>query len=304
MASARPKHRRRNNADDHRKTRRVIATLLFPWLTARFLFRPRVGPSRKDRTLDRLAFWRSTVGLGVILVATSQYQDVSANLIEKALETGRLALILLPIPILVILIVTRSGRRTRILSGVLLMTRRAVLALIFFYLPFVLILAAAGELNIDTLANGQVEFQQDIDLNASGEAAFWLLAAMALVIVLFPWYVCFWYCTIYWTARTGFWIGDVHPLLAPIGTTGLTLLISAQEIIERDTNGVPEWLWLTLNLCGVATVLVLAIFEYRHLRATGYRFRDGPEPAAIDSAERTDVVEAATGTTPMTSPQA
>lgn len=91
MASARPKHRRRNNADDHRKTRRVIATLLFPWLTARFLFRPRVGPSRKDRTLDRLAFWRSTVGLGVILVATSQYQDVSANLIEKALETGRLA---------------------------------------------------------------------------------------------------------------------------------------------------------------------------------------------------------------------
>lgn len=272
-------------------------------MTAKFLFKPRVGPSGKDRMLDRLAFWRSMVGLGVILVATSRYQDVLANIIRKAMETGRLALVLLPLPILAIVIVTRSGHRIQLLPGVLLLIRRAVLALAFFYLPIVLFLAAAGELNIESLANGDVQFQRDIDFNVSGEAALWLLAAIALMIVLVPWYWCFWYCTIYWAARTGFWMGDVHPLLAPIGTTGLMLLISGQELIGRDTNGVPDWLWLMLNLCGAATALVLAIFEYRHLRSIGYRFRNGPEPAARDSGGRTAGVEVAIGAAgPETAP--
>jgi hypothetical protein len=266
---------------------RVIATVLLPWMTAKFLFKPRVGPSGKDRMLDRLAFWRSMVGLGVILVATSRYQDVMANVLRKAMDTGRLALVLLPLPILAVFIVTRSGHRTRLLPGVLRLIRRAVIALAFFYLPIVLILAAAGELSIDSLANSDVQFQSDIDFNASGAAAFWMLAAIALAIVLFPWFWCFWYCTIYWAARTGFWLGDVHPLLAPLGTTGLMLLITGQELIGRDTNGVPDSLWLTLNLCGAATALVLAVFEYRHLRSIGYRFRDGPEPTASDSGDRT-----------------
>lgn len=287
MSAVQQQHGRRPEPDDVKKTRRVIATVLFPWMTAKFLFKPRVGPLRKDRMLDRLAFWRSMVGLGVILVATSRYQDVWADIIRKAMETGRLAFVLLPLPILAIFIVTRSGHRTQLLHGLLLLMGRAVLALAFFYLPIVLVLAAAGELNLDTLANGDVSFERDIDVNASGEAALWLLAAIALGIVLVPWFWCFWYCTIYWAARTGFWMGDVHPLLAPIGTTGVMLLISGQEIIARDTKGVPDWLWLMLNLCGAATALVLAIFEYRHLRSIGYRFRDGSEPAAMDSAGRT-----------------
>ncbi|TMR20254.1 hypothetical protein ETD86_18960 [Nonomuraea turkmeniaca] len=303
MSAVQPQHGRRPDPDDGHAARRVIATVLFPWMTAKFLFKPRVGPLRKDRMLNRLAFWRSVVGLGVILIATSRYQDVWANIIRKAMETGRLALVLLPLPILVIFIVTRSGHRIQLLPGVLLLIGRAALALTFFYLPIVLIFAAAGELSIDSLANGDAQFQRDIDVNASGAAALWLLAAIGLAFVLVPWFLCFWYCTIYWAARTGFWMGDIHPLLAPIGTTSLMLLISGQEIIARDTNGVPDWLWLMLNLCGAATALVLAIFEYRHLRSTGYRFRNGPEPAATDSDSRTADVEVEIGTAgPATAP--
>ncbi|MFB4271315.1 hypothetical protein [Nonomuraea sp. GTA35] len=283
MSAVQPNHGRGLDPDEGNATRRVIATVLFPWMTAKFLFKPRVGPSPKDRTLDRLAFWRSVVGLGVILIVTSRYQDVWANIIRKAMETGRLALVLLPLPLLVIFFVTRSGHRKQLLPGVLLLVGRAVLALAFFYLPIVLMFAAAGELSFDSLANGEAQFQHDVDINASGAEALWLLAAVALVIALIPWFLCFWYCTIYWAARTGFWMADVHPLLAPIGTTGLMLLVSGQEIIAHDTNGVPDWLWLTLNLCGAATALVLAIFEFRHLRSTGYRFRNGPEPADMDA---------------------
>ncbi|GAA0933663.1 hypothetical protein [Nonomuraea longicatena] len=287
MSAVQPEHDRRIEPDDVNTTRRVIATVLLPWMTAKFLFKPRVGPLRKDRVLDRIAFWRSMVGLGVILVATSRYQDVWPNIIRKAMETGRLAFVLLPLPILAMFVVTRSGHRTRLLPGVLLLLGRAVLALAFFYLPIVLILAAAGELSLDTLANGDVSFESDVGVNASGAAAFWLLAAIALGIILVPWFWCFWYCTIYWAARTGFWMGEVHPLLAPIGATGVMLLISGQEIIANDTNGVPDWLWLTLNLCGTATALVLAVFEYRHLRSIGYRFRGGPEPTDTNSGSRT-----------------
>ncbi|MFB4292455.1 hypothetical protein ACBI99_32760 [Nonomuraea sp. ATR24] len=266
-----------------KSTWRVIATVLFPWMTAKFLYKPRVGPSPKDRMLDRLAFWRSIVGLGVILVATSHYQDVWGNIIQKAMETGRLAVILLPLALLAIFVVTRSGLRAQLLPGVLRLIGRSVLALALFYLPIVLIFAAAGNLSFASLANGEAEFTSDIDINASGSAALWVLVAILAAIVLVPWFFGLWYCTIYWAARTGFWMGEVHPLLAPIGTTVLMLLISGQELITRDTKGVPDWLWLTLNLCGAATALVLAVLEYRHLRSTGYRFRNGPEPVTQDS---------------------
>src|ERR1700754_3448768 len=148
MSAVQPRQGRPVGPDGGNTTRRVIATVLFPWMTAKFLFKPRVGLSREDRMLDRLAFWRSVVGLGVILVATSRYQDGLGNIIRKAMETGRLAVVLLPLAILAIVIVTRSGHRCQLLAGMLVLIRRALLAMVFFYLPIVLFLAAAGELNI------------------------------------------------------------------------------------------------------------------------------------------------------------
>lgn len=82
--------------------------------------------------------------------------------------------------------------------------------------------------------------------------------------------------------RTSFWMGEIHPLLAPIGSTILMLLITGQEIGGGDTKGVPVPLWLTLNLCGAASALVLAVFEYRHVWSIGYQFRSGPDPLVMD----------------------
>jgi hypothetical protein len=51
--------------------KRVILTVLLPWLVARFLYKPRVGPTREDRILDRLAFWRSMVGIVVVAIVAA-----------------------------------------------------------------------------------------------------------------------------------------------------------------------------------------------------------------------------------------
>jgi hypothetical protein len=245
--------------------RRIIITVLLPWLTAKFLFKPRIGPLRKDRLLDRLAFWRSVVGLIVIMIATYGYQDVlqvSNSTFWKAMETGAYALLLPPLSFLVILIVTRPGRRSQLMPGAGRLLGRTALALAFFFLPFL------GP----NLFGSEANFR-----NPDPRAAVVFLLAMLLAIAMIAWYCCFWCCTIYWAVRTGLWTGEIHPLLAPIGTAALVLVINGQELIGGDANGVPYWLWLALNLSGTATSLLLSVLEYRHLRSVGYQFRSGPE---------------------------
>jgi hypothetical protein len=249
---------------------RVIATVLLPWRTAKLVFKPKIGPLREDRILDRLAFWRSVVGMVAIMVATYGYQDVifvSGDMFLKVMQTGAYALLLPPLSFLVILIVTRPGRRSQLIPGARRLLGRVALALTFFFLPFFLMNLAGDQININIPDPG-------------GLIVF--IPAIPLVIV---WCFCFWCCTVYWAARTGLWTGEIHPLLAPIGTTVLMLLINGQEIIDGDTDGVPHWLWLTLNLCGTTTSLVLCVLEYRHLRSIGYQFRSGPEPVTRSEPE-------------------
>lgn len=281
-----PEDRAEAAPDVGKAIRRAIATVLFPWLTSRFLFKPRVGPGRKDRALDRLAFWRSVAGLAVVMLVTYSYEEnVWLDLLQKGIDTGRWALILLPLPVLAMVIVTRPSRRALLVPGVLRLIRRALIALAFFHLPYALILIAAGRFNWTSLLTGtfSVEFRSEIGWDASGADAFWLLIGILFVIAFIPWYLCFWGCTIYWMSRTGLFVGEVHPLLAPICTTVVMLLVTGREIIEFDTE-VPGWLWLTLNICGTVTALVPAVLEYRHLRASGYRFREGPEPVTARSS--------------------
>jgi hypothetical protein len=237
--------------------------VLQPWVAAKFVFKPRVGPLREDRILDRLVFWRSTVGMVAILVITYDYHGFLPPLgimLLKAVQTGAYALLLPPLSFLVMLIVTRPGRRARLLPGARRLLGRGALALTFFFLPFFLISLISG---------------RDIKITEGGVAIVFLMLAIPWILF---WCCCFWCSTIYWAARTGLWTGELHPLLAPIGTTLIMLLINGQELIEGDSKGVPYWAWLTLNLCGTVTSLLLSFLEYRHLRSLGYQFRSGPEP--------------------------
>lgn len=243
---------------------RVIVMVLQPWVAAKFVFKPRVGPLRKDRILDRLVFWRSTVGMVAILVITHDYHGFLfpwGNMLLKAVQTGAYALLLPPLSFLVMLIVTRPGRRAQLLPGARRLLGRGALALTFFFLPFFLMSLISG---------------RKINITEEGVTIVFLMIATPWILF---WCCCFWCSTIYWAARTGLWTGEIHPLLAPIGTTLIMLLINGLELIESDPKGVPYWVWLTLNLCGTVTSLLLSFLEYRHLRSIGYRFRSGPEPA-------------------------
>ncbi|MEO3790192.1 hypothetical protein ABGB14_08260 [Nonomuraea sp. B10E15] len=213
------------------------------------------------------------------MIATYGYQDVlfvSGNMFLKALQTGAYALLLPPLAFLVMLVVTRPGRRLQLMRGARRLLGRGALALAIFFLPFLLL----------SLGDGHVDIT-----NPDPRAALFFILVVPLLIL---WFVCFWCCTVYWAARTGLWTGEIHPLLAPVGTTALMLLINGLELFEGDTKGVPHGLWLTLNLCGTVTSLMLAALEYRHLRSVGYRFRSGPEPVTGGEPE-----PAVTGPAPL-----
>ncbi|MEV4564149.1 hypothetical protein AB0K12_10305 [Nonomuraea sp. NPDC049419] len=247
--------------------RRAALNVLLPWLFARQVFKPKVGTGKKDRLLDRLAFWRSATGLVMIVIATSNYQHivfVSGNLGLKVVQSGVVALLLPPLAFVVLLLVTRPGLRGTLMPGARRLLARAGLAVAVVVLPFVTwsLLAAAGD--------GTVT----ISLPDAGVGTLFLILLSPL---LFLWFWCFWGCTLYWAARTGLWSAELHPLLAPVGTTAVMLLVTSLELSEGDAKGVPFWLWLTLNLCGVVSSLTLAVLEYRHLRKAGHRWREGPD---------------------------
>ncbi|MER7081071.1 hypothetical protein [Saccharopolyspora kobensis] len=289
MVTVQPKHAPAAPAPPRWRSRvvlRRIAAVVLPWFAARSLFKPKVGALRKDRMLDRLSFWRAALGLAVIALATFPYprywSEIPFNTYLKATKTGGYALLLLPPAFLVMLIVTRSGHRVRLMRGALRTLGYAVLALAAFYLPIVWFLRDdLSRLFVD----GTHEFNPLPSFLSGRLGAAEVLFVVFLVVFLGPWYLGFWYCTIYWAARTGFWIGALHPLLTPIATTSVMLLITTKEIIKPETNDVPHPLWLALTLCGAASSLLLAVFEYQHLRSTGHRFRSGPEPMTTDETE-------------------
>ncbi|MEV0698465.1 hypothetical protein AB0I53_11175 [Saccharopolyspora sp. NPDC050389] len=261
MSAEQPRRSREIKPDHVILAFRVIAHLVFPWLTAKFLYKPRVGPRRRDRALDRLAFWRSVVGLLAVLVATNGYLSpfvVLSDNYGKALRTAGYALLAAPLPFLVLLAVTRSGFRSELFSGGRRMLGRGALGLAALGLPLAVFFAAdGGRYFVDSLTE---------------------LLLVLIAVVVIGWYATFWVCTLYWAARTSFWMSEIHPLLAPVASVFFVLLITVQEIIQLDTKGVPIPLWLALNLCGLASTLALAVFEYRHAWSTGFRFRGGPRP--------------------------
>lgn len=249
--------------------KRVILTVLLPWLVARFLYKPRVGPTREDRILDRLAFWRSMVGIVVVAIVAAMYQPEAAAAVPvmtllKALQSGAVALSLLPLSFLVMLVLTRPGRRRLLLRGGVRLLGRVMLAL----LPFLVLHLLPSEL---------------IYTNPDIISVFLILMLLALPLVII-WFITFLCCTIYWAARTGFWTSEVNPLLAPIVTAALVVLLNGREMINGTANVVPPLLGLTLTIFGTATSVVLAALEYRHLRSIGYRFRNGPVPVATKRA--------------------
>ncbi|WP_433870875.1 hypothetical protein [Saccharopolyspora sp. CA-218241] len=252
-----------------RTTLRVLAVVFLPWQAAKFLHKPAVGRDPRGRLLDRLTFWRAAVGLAVVVFASHEHQtvrEVLGNVQDKTEQTGLYALIGLPAVFLVLLLVTRAAHRWQLLARVPRLLRRALIGFASIWSPIVWFAAFYG---FATLVEGWTDTDSLLRLAV-------ILGGIALTLFCALWSSVFLTCTLYWAARTSIWLSELHPLLAPVASVGLVLVVSGLEIHGGDTKGLPYWLWLGLNLCGLVSTLVLAFFEYRHLRSAGYRFRDGP----------------------------
>lgn len=269
MSAAQPAHGQQSQpepipiADRIHTAKGIVSTALLPWRAARFLLKPRVGPFRQDRTLDQLAFWRSAIGLAVIILAAHPWRtagDVLESTTEKTLTTAGYAMLAVPLSFLALLIATRHGHRKELLRGVPRLLGRAALALIGPLGFFGMLFAFDGY-------DGRTPKGPDF-------------LSIAGIVLTMTWLIILSACAVYWAARTGFWLSEVHPLLAPIGTTLVMLVVTSKELVEFNTEGTPVAVWLTLNLGGAATALALSTYEYRHLRSIGHRFRTGPQPVA------------------------
>lgn len=240
---------------------RAVVSLLVPWLAAKRAFKPPVGSTPEERRLDRLAFWRTMLGLITVVIATHHYRnvlEVLASATAKTYDTLQYALALPPLAFLAVFLLTRRDRRRTLWPRVRRYLVRGVPGLLVLLMPFLL-----SQLYL---------WLNDGDGTIPGSAV------GLREILIFIWAACFYGCTLYWATRTGLWISDMHPLLAPVGSTLVMLLVSGQELISLERNGVPSWLWLTLNISGVVSSLTLAVMEYRLLRTMGYRWREGPDP--------------------------
>lgn len=269
MSAAQPAHGQQSQpepipiADRIHTAKSIAGTALLPWRAARFLLKPRVGPFRQDQTLDQLAFWRSAVGLAIIILAAHPWRtagDVLESTTDKTLTTAATAMLAVPLPFLALLIATRHGHRKELLRGVPRLLGRAALALIGPLGFFGMLFAFDGY-------DGRTPTGPD----------FPTIAGIAVTML---WLIILSACAVYWAARTGFWLSEVHPLLAPIGTTLVMLVITCDELVGFNTEGTPVAVWLTLNLGGAVTAVALSTYEYRHLRSIGHRFRTGPQPVA------------------------
>ncbi|MEC3978281.1 hypothetical protein [Amycolatopsis sp. H20-H5] len=101
-----------------------------------------------------------------------------------------------------------------------------------------------------------------------------LLTALSGVLQA-TWWLLYLPCAIYWTARTVMWVGEVHPMLAPIGATLLVAVVLTSKLTAYKPDQVPFDVWLPMSLTGLVTTFVVAAFEIRHLRRSGVRLRNG-----------------------------
>ncbi|GAB3287042.1 hypothetical protein [Parasphingorhabdus pacifica] len=251
-----------------------LAVVVFPWLTARYLFKPEVGPQPRDQLLDRLGFWRAVVGLAVVVLTTIQYQweDLVWDLTGKGFSTIELAVFVgAPAAILMAIDARQYGYGPKLRQGLLSMVKRAGLGLLVAIpLPLGIVVGIVTALIL--------LFGTPVGLL--------VLPMIPLGVVALLWCVPFVMCTFYWAVRSCLWISEVNPLLAPVATTVFAAAISIEEIATNDTNGVPVHLWLPLNIFGLITTVLLGTAEFRHARSLGHQFLRGRETGPVPATPR------------------
>ncbi len=89
------------------------------------------------------------------------------------------------------------------------------------------------------------------------------------------WWIVYLFFLLYWIARTVMWIGEVHPMLAPIGAMLIVLAAFVNKLVYYKADEVPYDVWLAMAVVGVVTTCGLGVAELLALRKSGLRLNGG-----------------------------
>lgn len=233
---------------------------LLPWETAKSALKPDNGDDEQAKKLDRLGFLRSVAGLVAVFVLSVDYRPAKDILVGEpgAAAASNVALALAAVPVCVAVLFVASPARFRpdLRAGLWKLLRRAGIAVGTVGPPVILVFA----------------------LNSADVISRLPALAILVVVVAAIWFLVYFLCVVYWTARTVFWVGELHPMLAPLVASLILCVLTVDTLVRWDNNGLPVGVWLMTVGCGLVSTIGLAIAEYRHLRDSGIRLRTGPNP--------------------------
>jgi hypothetical protein len=233
---------------------------LLPWETAKSALKPDNGDDEQAKKLDRLGFLRSVAGLVAVFVLSVDYRPAKDILVGEpggaVASNAALALAAVPVCVAVLFVASPARFRPDLRVGLWKLLRRAGIAVVTVGPPVVLV------------------FVLDPDDVMSRLPALAILVVVAAAI----WFLAYFLCVIYWAARTVFWVGELHPMLAPLMASLIVCVLTVDTLVQWDSGGLPAGVWLMTVGCGLVSTVGLAIAEYRHLRDRGIRLRTGPNP--------------------------
>ncbi|RJQ71575.1 hypothetical protein D5S17_27640 [Pseudonocardiaceae bacterium YIM PH 21723] len=287
--------------------------MLVPWRAANEIYSISDGVMKAEGRFGKLGFRRSAAGFITVVLVSLSYGKSARELGDDGLKDliGNAVLSVVAVLLLIGLsyAITRPGLRQTLNPGALRVLRNVVLILLTVALPGYLISQAGPVhetdphlISLAILVGGPL-FPTAFLYFLSGRrvGGFLLLLQVTAAVFVglcsmndwledptgvllikgfvgFPagiWWVAYLPFIGYWIARSVLWVGEVHPMLAPIGSLLVVLTALANKFTNYQQEGMPYTVWLVITLTGVVTTAALSFAELRSLYGSGYRLRGG-----------------------------
>jgi WD domain, G-beta repeat len=256
------------------------------WWLPNFLFEARGSflGGEPDKVISRLAKWRAISGVGALVYIAYRYPGYIGGAQEVVQTTGRL----LPgvgtmlrfdniwVTSIVYSLILSVIWIALFALLIILMTRPSALPGLLLHLcwPSVTVVLFAGQffLIVRVVEWANLYFGNNPNLAES----LCILAALAIVVI---WLIM----VIYLAATDVFRADDVHALLAPFVTTGVSWTLAYLALSSGDQPGTPHSIRLLWTLAGPVTVTVLNVWACWRIRKEHdgrLLFLDGPPPGS------------------------
>ncbi|GAB3935701.1 hypothetical protein GCM10029976_046320 [Kribbella albertanoniae] len=105
-----------------------------------------------------------------------------------------------------------------------------------------------------------------------------VLLVVAVGLPLSFWWIVYLFFLLYWIGRTVMWIGEVHPMLAPLAAVLIVLTAFVNKLLYYRADEIPYIWWMVMTSAGVVTTCALAVAEIAAQRKAGLHLTRGAEP--------------------------